>query len=144
VCVCVCVCVHVCACVCVCVLCTLPVHTGALNLNLVGYDNILTDGSGHILITDIGEGNTDTLICVTDDPRNYSSSDWYYDPTSQTTDPAVRIQSWDPQGWRRSRGTTLDGYRIIRLWRDKCTCTSVTFVVRWLRRVNTTIRGMED
>ena len=91
---------------------------GALSLALVGYTDIPTDGSGQILISDIGEGNTDSLICVTDDSGTNSSSDWYYDPTSPTTEEAVRIQSFDDRGWGRNRGTTSDGFRLTRLRRD--------------------------
>ena len=91
---------------------------GALSLVLLNYDNIPTDGSGRILISDIGEGNTDSLICVTDDPGTDSTSEWYYDPTSPTTDPAVRIQTIDSRGWLRNRGETSDEFRLIRLRRD--------------------------
>ena len=90
---------------------------GALSLVLLNYDNIPTDGSGRILISDIGEGDTDSLICVTDDPGS-SSSDWYYDPTSPTTEEAVRIQTIDSRGWLRNRGTISGGFRLIRLRRD--------------------------
>ena len=85
---------------------------------LLNYGNIPTDGSGRILISDIGEGNTDSLICVTDNRGNSTSSEWYYDPTSPTIDPAVRIQSTDPRGWLRNRGTTSSGFQFIRLRRD--------------------------
>ena len=92
---------------------------GALNLTLLNYDNIPTDGSGRILISDIGEGNTDSLICVTDDPgTSFYASEWYHDSTSPTTDIAVRIQSADDRGWLRNRGTTTDGFQLIRLRRD--------------------------
>ena len=92
---------------------------------LLNYDNIPTDGSGRILITDIGEGNTNSLICVTDDPGTNSSSEWYYDPTSPTTDIAVRIESNDDRGWLRNRGTTTDGFRLVRLRRDVSETDSV-------------------
>ena len=91
---------------------------GALSLTLVGYTDIPTDGSGRILISDIGELNTEALICVTDDPGADLSSEWYYDPTSPTTDTTDRLQSFDPRGWIRNRGTTLDGFQFIRLRRD--------------------------
>ena len=91
---------------------------GALSLTLVGYTDIPTDGSGRILISDIGEPNTAALICVTDDPGDDTSSEWYYDPTSPTTEEAVRIQSDDERGWLRGRGTTSDGFRLTRLRRD--------------------------
>ena len=84
----------------------------------MGYENIPTDGSGRILISDVGEGITDSLICVTDDPGTDPSSEWYYDPTSPTTDAAVRLQSDDDRGWLRNRGTTSDGFRLTRLRRD--------------------------
>ena len=83
----------------------------------MGYDNIPTDGSARILISDIREGNISSLICFTDDCGN-SLSEWYYDPTSPTTDPAVWIQSTDSRGWLRNRGTTSSGFQFIRLRRD--------------------------
>ena len=92
---------------------------------LLNYDNIPTDGSGRILITDIHEGNTNSLICVTDDPGTSSSSEWYYDPTSLTIDIAVRIVSVDERGWLRNRGTTSGGFRLIRLRRDTSRTDSV-------------------
>ena len=78
-------------------------------MTLLNYDNIPTDGSGRVLISDIGEENSVALICITDDPGT-SYGEWYYDPTSPTTDEAVRIQSTDDRGWLRNRGTTQDGF----------------------------------
>ena len=98
---------------------------GALSLVLLNYDNIPTDGSGRILISDILEGDTDSLICVTDDPGTNVTSEWYYDPTSPTTDPAVRIQSTDSRGWGRNRDTTSGGFRLTRLRRDTSRTDSV-------------------
>ena len=51
--------------------------------------------------------------------------DWYYDPMSPTTDDAVRIQSTDYRGWLRNRGTTQDGFRVVRLRRDVSETDSV-------------------
>ena len=91
----------------------------------MGY-NIPTDGSGRILISDIGEGNTDSLICITDDPRTDTTSEWYYDPMSPTTDYVARIQSNDVyRGWLRNRGETSDGFRLVRLRRDVSEANSV-------------------
>jgi len=86
----------------------------------VGYDDIPTDGSGRILISDIGEPNDDALICITDDPGTNTASEWYYDPTSPTTNYSVRIQSDDlERGWLRNRGPMNgDGFRFTRLRRD--------------------------
>ena len=83
----------------------------------MGYTNIPTDGTGRILITDIGEGNSAALICVTDVP-GASGSDWYLHPTSSSTDSADRIDSPDPRGWLRNRDTDIYGFPLIRLRRD--------------------------
>ena len=104
----------------------------------MGYDNIPTDGSGRILITDIFEVNADSLICVTDDPGTDISSDWYYDPTSPTTDPVVEIESDDEdRGWLRNRGETSDGFRLIRLRRELSVTDSVEGVFTCVIAVDT-------
>ena len=83
---------------------------GTLHLSLLNYENIPTDGSGRILISDIGEGNTDSLICHTDDPGTVESSEWYYNSTSPTTDPAVKVDADNNRHWQINRGTTEEGF----------------------------------
>ena len=79
----------------------------------------------YILITDIGRGDTDSLICVTDDPGTYFSFDWYLHPTSSTTDFHARLVSTDPRGWLRNRDMNVKGFRIVRLKRDTTQTDSV-------------------
>ena len=94
--------------------------TGTLNFSLVGYTNIPTDGSGRILITDIGFNNQpvdQALICQTDTP-NTIASNYYLHPSMQITSGSDVIQSTDPRGWRRNRDP-LNG--IVRVMRDSTT-----------------------
>ena len=96
---------------------------------------ITTDGSGRIVITDInpdGDNNEDALLCqseLTFDGIGLGLSnggDWFLHPSQQTTqdtsDGSVRIESTDPRGWHRDRGTvTIAGSGIrrqVRLRRD--------------------------
>ena len=70
----------------------------------MGYTNIPTDGSGRILITDIGASKgKQALICHTDTPSNPSGSDYYLHPSMQTTLEGDRIQSDDQRRWQRNR-----------------------------------------
>ena len=82
-------------------------HSGALDLRLPGYDSIPTDGSGLILITDIGtspdgqDEDGQALICrhnITDTP---GLGDWYYNGTEE----ADVVDGTDHVlGWKRNRG----------------------------------------
>ena len=93
-------------------------YVGALSLGLVGYTDLPTDGSGRILISDIGQLDSAALTCVTDDLGTSTSSDWFYDPMSPTTAHSNFVWGIDPRGWRRNRGTTYDGFPLIRLGRN--------------------------
>ena len=95
----------------------LPFFTGTLSFNLVGYTNIPTDGSGRILITDIGFSNqpdNQALICTTNTP-NPGNGEYYLHPSMLTTSDSDRIQTTDPQGYRRNRDRNNG---IVRLRRD--------------------------
>ena len=84
----------------------------------MGYDFIPTDGSGRVLISDIGPYNDDSLICQSDQATGgYGySSDWYYHPVNQTTIEEERIQSTDnDRGWQRNRGVDSNGFQLVRL-----------------------------
>ena len=94
-----------------------------MTLTLRG-SSITTDGSGRIVITDInpdGDNDEDALICVSELPVSVSG-EWYLHPTQQTTETSDRMQSFDPRGWRRNRGTFTIGPtetgRLVRLRRD--------------------------
>ena len=83
----------------------------------MGYTNIPTDGSGRILITNIGFSNqSDNLALICRTTSNPTGGDYYLHPSMQTTDDNYAIQSTDPRGYRRNRGT-----RIVRLRRDSAT-----------------------
>ena len=74
-----------------------------LTLHLTGYTSIPTDGSGRILITDIGldDGTTtdddddDALLCQSDVETDSGNANWYLHPTQQSTAVGDRIQSTD-------------------------------------------------
>ena len=93
--------------------CTPP----GLTLHLNGYTSIPTDGSGRILITDIGLDDAGALLCQSDVAPNGGNGDWYLHPTQQSTAEDDRIQSTDPRGWSRNRGTDYDEHRLVRLKR---------------------------
>ena len=48
---------------------------------------------------------------------NGGNGDWYLHPTQLSTAEGDRIQSSDPQGWSRNRGTDSAGHRLVRLKR---------------------------
>ena len=84
---------------------------------------IPSDGSGHVLITDInpnGDSNEDALICHSDTPTN-EWGNWYLHPTEQSTDEDDRIVSdivVHDRGWHRNRARDSKNHPIIRLWRN--------------------------
>ena len=85
----------------------------------MNYANIPTDGSGRILVTDIGfhdQSDELVLICQTDTTTTQNMRDYYLHPSMQTTSVGYRIQSTDPRGWRRNRDNG-----IVRLRRDSAT-----------------------
>ena len=91
----------------------------------MGYTNIPTDGSGRILITNIGfdnQSDDQALICMNNTP-NPTGSDYYLHPSMQTTDANYVIQSTDPRGYRRNRYPRNE---IVRLRRESYYTTSWT------------------
>ena len=93
-------------------------HTpSGLTLYLTGYNSIRTDGSGRILITDIGLVDTDALLCQSDVATDYRNANWYLHPTQLSIDDGDRIQSTDPRGWSRNRGHNANEHRLVRLKR---------------------------
>ena len=99
--------------------------TSGLTLHLRG-NSFPTDGSGRILITDIPFNDDDSLntaddagalICESDIRVPAGNANWYLHPTLLSTEEDDRIQSTDPRGWTRNRGTNSDGHRLVRLKR---------------------------
>ena len=95
-----------------------------MTLNLRG-NSITTDGSGHIVITDInpdGDNNEDALLCQSELSLGAGGSEWFLHPTQQTTDRSIRIEGADSRGWRRNRDTFIisasETGRLARLRRD--------------------------
>ena len=91
--------------------------SGSLILSIAdGNENIPTDGSGRVLVTDIGKNNFNALLCQSTQNTSSSSSDWYYNPTAPSLHPNDRIVVGDDleRGWTRNRerGT-------VRLLRDQ-------------------------
>ena len=84
-----------------------------MTLSLKG-NSIPTDGSGRILITDVGLSWADSLICDSDWTTSSASSNWYTNPVSQSTASGDRIVNSDSRGWTRMRDPTNG---IIRLRR---------------------------
>ena len=97
--------------------CTPP----GLTLHLNGYTSIPTDGSGRILITDIGLVDASALICQSDVATAAGNANWYLHPTQLSTAEGNRIQSTDPRGWSKNRGTDSNGHRLVRLKRHSIT-----------------------
>ena len=89
-----------------------------LSVNVSGYDSIPTDGSGRILITDIGDSNESALICTchSDVTENVGTSDWYLHPTQLRISESDVISSTGTEGWETNRATSDDG-RVVRLMR---------------------------
>ena len=83
-----------------------------LNLRLDQRD-IPVDGSGRILITDIGYTVNSALLCQSS--HSNEGKYWYLHPTNKSTANSDRIISAEQsdRGWHRNRGS-----RVVRLWRD--------------------------
>ena len=92
-----------------------------MTLRLNGDDSIPTDGSGRILITNIGVNSSRALTCDSD--RTILSGDtanWYLNAVSQSTASEDRILGQDSRGWRRNR-ERANG--IVRLFRNDANTT---------------------
>ena len=93
-----------------------------LTLHLNGYNSIPTDGSGRILITDIGldddtttDDDAGALLCQSDVEMAPGNGDWYLNHTQQSTAVDDRIQNTDDRGWSRNRGNDSNNHRLVRL-----------------------------
>ena len=97
------------------------VHTqctpSGLTLHLSGYDSILTDGSGRILITDIGLVDAGSLLCQSNVTTDAGNANWYLHPTQLSTAVGDRILDTDPRGWSRNRAINSIRHRLVRLKR---------------------------
>ena len=105
-----------------------------MTFSLTGYDSIPTDGSGHVLITDInpnGDNNEDALICRSEiDYFTTNGGNWFLDPTEMSTDDGDRINpdgnGNTDRGWRRNRNID-SGHQLVRLRRDSATALEGVF-----------------
>ena len=86
--------------------------------------SIPTDGSRHVLITDIDSINA--LIYRSGIPTTVGGN-WFLHPTQMSTDGSDRIVGPPvDRGWSRNRG--LDsGHRLVRLWRQSATAEEGVF-----------------
>ena len=76
-----------------------------------------TDGTGHIIITDIGQDENSALICQSNSfPPTHSHTNWFINPTQMSIASSDRIQSHDTRGWCRDRAMP-PGLRLVKLWR---------------------------
>ena len=106
-------------------------------------NSIPTDGSGHVLITDInpnGDNDEDALICSSEIDTFTSTvntgGNWYLNPTERSTDDGDRIMNDDPRGWTRNRA--LDsGHLLVRLRRLSATAEEGVFTCDILGDNNT-------
>ena len=94
---------------------------------------IPTDGSGHILITDINSSDTEALICQSSSVGG--RTDWYLDPEDEnptSTAEADRIHQNNFQGWtkKRNENPTRDGLQIVRLKRVSDTAVEGRFTCK--------------
>ena len=94
---------------------TNKISIGDLTLRLNGDDSIPTDGSGRILINDIGTISSRALICDSDQIISSDAANWYINAVGQSTASQDRILSRDSRGWRRNRDTANG---IVRLFRN--------------------------
>ena len=91
----------------------------------MGYTNIPIDGSGRILMTNIGfdnQSDDQALICMT--TSNPTTSNYYLHPSMLTTGFNYIIRSTDTRGYRRNRATG-----IVRLRRYSATTSWTEGVV---------------
>ena len=74
-----------------------------------------------VFITDIGLVDAGSLLCQSNATTDARNANWYLHPTHEQLSTAVgdRIQSTDPRGWSRNRGTNsnIPGHRLVRLKR---------------------------
>ena len=100
-------------------------HFTGVTFSLKG-DSILTNGSGRVRITTIGDNDEDALICRSGMPTSVYG-DWYLHPSQLTTDDDYWIESSDIRGWSRYRATDSEGHRLVRLRRATATAEEGVF-----------------
>ena len=61
-----------------------------MTFSLTGYDSIPTDGSGHVVITNISRNDVDALICRSENVTSQKGN-WYLNSTEQSTEAGDRI-----------------------------------------------------
>ena len=61
-----------------------------MTFSLTGYDSIPTDGSGHIVSTDISRNDEDALICRSESVTSQLGN-WYLNSNQQSTEADDRI-----------------------------------------------------
>ena len=87
---------------------------------------IPTDGSGLVNITNIGNNDNDALICQSEKTFSSKSGNWYLiadDQMNTNINEANIINSGNPRGWKRNRGMDSAGHRLVRLRRRSSTAT---------------------
>ena len=105
-------------------------HYAGVEFYLNG-QQIPTDGSGTVDLTNIGNSDTASLECRSElASETLGNGDWFLEPerTSGTnTDPSNRIgEEEDGKGWEVSR-EVVDGRRVVRLKRVSDTALEGTF-----------------
>ena len=98
-----------------------------MTFSLTGYDSIPTDGSGRVLITDIGNFDEDAFICRSE-RNDYTSygGNWFLHPTEMSTATDDRIVTHNDRGWTRNRDDVA-GHRLVRLRRVSPTAEEGVF-----------------
>ena len=105
-------------------------HYAGVEFYLNG-QQIPTDGSGTVDLTNIGNSDTASLECRSElASETLGNGDWFLEPerTSGTnTDPSNRVgEEDDGRGWEVSR-EVVDGRRVVRLKRVSDTALEGTF-----------------
>lgn len=86
-------------------------------MSLNGDNNIIpTDGSGRIVVSDVGQNNFNALLCRSTHVTSTSTSDWYYHPTLPSIHSSDRIIVDDERqrGWTRTRDVNNGTVRLLR------------------------------
>ena len=124
----------------------LPHHTFSGVDFILNGETIPTNGSGHVLLTDIGSRDETALICQSDSTiSDLGDGDWYLDPEQEritSTDSDERIDGDNDRGWTRNRATTIAGHRIVRLRRVSDTATEGRFTCEITGDGNEAVRGL--
>ena len=89
---------------------------------------IPTDGSGLVNITNIGSNSNDALICRSERTSLSRPGNWYLIADDQINadinlNAANIVNSDNPRGWSRKRDMDSAGHRLVRLRRISSTAT---------------------